>query len=114
MRSHAAAAVNNPETTSAADTRRAAALSALTSNRCSQTLSPNSEVSPIGDLLPLLHIMHPESPPKSLVMGQATMALMIVVLVMTIPMVMTPMETTWISVMRTMISLTSLSKMTLG
>ena len=84
-----------------------------------QTLSPNSEVSPIGDLLPLLHVVRLESPPKSLVMGQAMMALMITVLVTVapvtmIPMVMTLMETTQISVMRTTISLTSLSRMTLG
>ena len=84
-----------------------------------QTLSPNSEASPIGDLLPLLHVVRPESPPKSSVMGQAMTALMItvpvtVVPVTTIPMVMTLMETTRISVMRTTISLTSLSKMTLG
>ena len=76
--------------------------------------APNSEVSPIGDLLPLLHVVHPESPPKSSVMGQTTMALMIMVPEMTIPMVMTLMETTQILVMRTMILLTSLSKMTLG
>ena len=53
MRSHTAAAVNNPETTSAADTHCAAALSALTSNRHSpDSVSQSRSFSNQGPLTP--------------------------------------------------------------
>ena len=55
-RSHAAAAVNNPKTTSAADTHRAAALSALTSNRYSpDSVSQFRSFSNQGPLTPTPH-----------------------------------------------------------
>ena len=55
-RSHAAAAVNNPETASAANTRHAAALSALTSNRHSpDSVSQFRSFSNWGPLTPTPH-----------------------------------------------------------
>ena len=56
MRSCTAAAVNNPETTSAADTCRAAAFSVLTSNRCSpDSVSQFRSFSNQGPLNPTPH-----------------------------------------------------------